>query len=149
MRTFVDNSGRTWTISVNVGSVKRMRDLAKVDLMGETLAVCIGKLSDDPLVLTEALWSILLPQAEKLGISQEEFAEAIGGEVIANATDALMDEIVDFFPGPKRKIMRRILDRTRDAEKQMMDRMEQMVDSPEVQKKIDETIESVLNSATN
>jgi len=33
MRTFSDNAGRTWTVQVNVNAIKRVRDLAKVDLL--------------------------------------------------------------------------------------------------------------------
>lgn len=57
--------------------------------------------------------------AEKLALSAEEFAEAIAGDAISFATDALLEEIVDFFPGPKRKLMRQILDRTKAAEQKM------------------------------
>ena len=32
MRTFRDNVGREWFIDINVGAVKRVRDLAKIDL---------------------------------------------------------------------------------------------------------------------
>ena len=149
MKTFVDNANRTWTVAVNVGAVKRMRDLAKFDLMGNDLARSIGQLSDDPVVLVDVLWAIVFPQAEKLAVSQEEFAEAIAGDAISFATDALLEEIVDFFPGPKRKLMRQILDRTKAAEKKMLERLEEMVNSPEVQKQIDAEVESVLNSAMN
>ena len=147
MKTFVDNANRTWTISVNVGAVKRMRDLAKFDLMGDDLAHSIGQLSDDPVVLVDVLWAIVFPQAEKASVSAEEFAEAIAGDAITFAADALLEEIVDFFPGPKRKLMRQVLDRTKAAEKKMLERLEEMVNSPEVQEQIDEKVESILNSA--
>lgn len=147
MKTFVDNANRTWTISVNVGAVKRMRELAKFDLMGGNIGENIGRLSDDPVLLVDVLWAIVFPQAEKLSIPAEEFAEAIAGDAITFAADALLEEIVDFFPGPKRKLLRQILDRTKEAEKKMLERLEKMVNSPEVQEQIDKNVESILNSA--
>ena len=32
MKTFTDNTGRTWTLSVTVGTIKRVRALCGVDL---------------------------------------------------------------------------------------------------------------------
>ena len=33
MKTFIDNAGRTWTVAVNVDAIKRVRDLADVNLL--------------------------------------------------------------------------------------------------------------------
>ena len=33
MKTFKDNAGRTWTITINVDTVKRVRDLLGEDLL--------------------------------------------------------------------------------------------------------------------
>jgi hypothetical protein len=33
MKTFVDNMGKTWTVTVNVGTIKRVKDLLGINLV--------------------------------------------------------------------------------------------------------------------
>ena len=141
MKTFTDNANRTWTVAVNVGAVKRMRDLLKLDLAGDNLADVIGKLANDPVALVDTLWVILQ------NVSAEAFADAIAGDVITRATEALLEEIVDFFPEPKRRMMRRILELMRSAERQALERLEAMAGSPEMEARLQKEIDSVLTSA--
>lgn len=147
MKTFTDNANRTWTVAVNVGAVKRMRDLLKLDLAGDNLADVIGKLANDPVALVDTLWVILQPQAEAQNVSAEAFADAVAGDVITRATEALLEEIVDFFPEPKRRTMRRILELMRSAERQALERLEAMAGSPEMEARLQKEINSVLTSA--
>ena len=147
MKTFTDNANRTWTVAVNVGAVKRMRDLLKLDLAGDNLADVIGKLANDPVALVDTLWVILQAQAEAQNVSAEAFADAIAGDVITRATEALLEEIVDFFPEPKRRTMRRILELMRSAERQALERLEAMAESPEMEARLQKEIDSVLTSA--
>lgn len=147
MKTFTDNANRTWTVAVNVGAVKRMRDLLKLDLAGDNLADVIGKLANDPVALVDTLWVILQPQVEAQSVSAEAFADAVAGDVITRATEALLEEIVDFFPEPKRRTMRRILELMRSAERQALERLEAMAESPEMEARLQKEIDSVLTSA--
>ncbi len=147
MKTFTDNANRTWTVAVNVGAVKRMRDLLKLDLAGDNLADVIGKLANDPVALVDTLWVILQSQAEAQSVSAEAFADAVAGDVITRATEALLEEIVDFFPEPKRRTMRRILELMRSAERQALERLEAMAESPEMEARLQKEIDSVLTSA--
>jgi len=64
MHTFKDTEGREWQLKLNITAVKRVRDLAGVDLMdtagGETLA----RLAQDPIALVDTLYAICKPQTE-------------------------------------------------------------------------------------
>ena len=90
---------------------------------------------------------ILQPQAEAQSVSAEAFADAVAGDVITRATEALLEEIVDFFPEPKRRTMRRILELMRSAERQALERLEAMAGSPEMEARLQKEIDSVLTSA--
>ncbi len=124
MKSFTDNKGRAWEIVVTVATVKRVRALCKVDLNSiveldknnKPSAELLERLSSDPVLLVDVLYAICKPEADKQGVTDEEFGEAMAGDAIEQATAALLDEIVDFFPSAKRQVMRKILNATRRFE---------------------------------
>ena len=124
MKTFTDNTGRTWTLSVTVGTIKRVRALCGVDLAniitmesGKTPNVgLLERLASDPVLLVDVLFAVCKPEADAKGITDEEFGRAMAGDAIELAATALLDEIIDFFPEAKRKVFRKILDASRRFE---------------------------------
>ena len=121
MKTFTDNKGRTWTLEVTVATVKRVRGLCKVDLNSiveldknnKPSAELLERLSSDPVLLVDVLYAVCKPQADKLGITDEDFGEAMAGDAIEHATTSLLEEVIDFFPEAKRLVMRKILSASR------------------------------------
>lgn len=148
MRTFHDNDGREWIISLNVAAVKRIRDLAKIDVFSGGIQKFLEDVSANPVILVDALYAALLPQAEKRGISGEAFAESIAGDVIEAASDAFLEELVDFFPSARRKILKRILNASREAESEMNRRLAAYVESPGFRESLNAELESVFPSAS-
>lgn len=100
MKTFVDNAGRTWCICINVAAVKRCRALVGVDLYGlvDQEFSGLGKLLSDPVSLVDVLFCLCKDEAEKLGVSDEDFGRAMAGDSIEHASDAFLAEFTDFFP---------------------------------------------------
>jgi len=82
-------------------------------------------------------------QAERNNITDEDFGESMAGEAIGSATEALLDEIVDFFPPRKRKVLRMALDKMEEAEALLMTRAEDLISS----KTAEEIVEEVINAA--
>ena len=125
MKTFTDNTGRTWTLSVTVGTIKRVRALCGVDL-ANIITMESGKNAERrtagtfcvpiPFLLVDVLFAVCKPEADAKGITDEEFGRAMAGDAIELAATALLDEIIDFFPGAKRKVFRKILDASRRFE---------------------------------
>ncbi len=120
MKSFTDNTGRTWTLVVNVATIKRVRALCGVDLNsivevedGKPSAKLLERLSGDPVLLVDVLYAVCRPECEQKGVSDEDFGAAMAGDAVEQATDALLDEIVDFFPAAKRKAFQRILSASR------------------------------------
>lgn len=124
MKSFTDNTGRTWTLSVTVGTIKRVRALCNVDLAGvisiesgaQPKVDLLERLGSDPVLLVDVLYAVCKPEADAKGVSDEEFGQAMSGDAIEMATTALLDEVIDFFPETKRKVFRKILDATRRFE---------------------------------
>ncbi|OHB56829.1 MAG: hypothetical protein A2Y07_06875 [Planctomycetes bacterium GWF2_50_10] len=99
MKTFQDSAGRTWTISMTVDSVKRVRDLMKINLIEPESGdpPLLTRLGMDDLLMLDVIYCLIQPQAEQLNISDTDFAKALGGDAVLSAINAFYEEMVDFF----------------------------------------------------
>ena len=99
MRQFVDCGGNTWLIQLNVDTIKRVRDLIKVDLTDVAAGdpPLIVRLGTDVILLCDVLFAVCAAQASKAGVTDEEFGRAMGGDALLAGSTALMEELTDFF----------------------------------------------------
>lgn len=130
MKSFKDNNGREWLLAIDVNVAKRVRDLAKFDL----LSLEIEKLSADAVTLVDVLFAVCKPQADAAKITDEQFAAAIVGDVVADAADALMEAIADFFPKSRRNLLMSVVEKTRAAERAAIPMLQQEIDKVDVEK---------------
>lgn len=113
MKTFTDKKNRKWELELNVGSARRVKDETGVNMLnllslesnGRASTEPLEKLIDDPFALVNVLCVLCRKQAEKENISDEEFAEIFDADVIEAATNALIEEIINFSPAAKRKAL--------------------------------------------
>jgi len=106
MHAFTDAEKRCWEIVIHVGALKRVRDLAGVDLMDVAGGDLLDRLIDDPVLLVNVLYVLVKPQADAKAVSDEDFGRAMVGGVLDAAAEALMKELLDFFPrGPHARAM--------------------------------------------
>lgn len=156
MKTFTDNTGRTWTLSVTVGTIKRVRALCGVDLAsiitmesGKTPNVgLLERLAADPVLLVDVLFAVCKPEADAKGITDEEFGRAMAGDAIELAATALLDEIIDFFPEAKRKVFRKILDASRRFEARSKQALMELLEDPAFDEKIDQALDRLTISSS-
>jgi len=159
MKTFADNTGRTWEVCVNVHTVKAVRAVLDVDL---TQAIQIGdteknlntslidRLTDDPILLVDVLYVICREQAERLNVSDVQFGESLAGQAIADATKALLDEIVDFFPDAgRRRIGRLLLDGMTTMQRTADEKLEKMLDAPDFMIALNTRLATLSGAVTN
>ena len=110
MQTFRDNAGRTWAVSVDVAAIKRVRALAGFDLLSIMDGKAADRLIADPVLLCDVLCAVCRPEAERLGVTDEDFGRAMAGDAIDHATQALLEELVSFRPNPRdRKRLRKFV----------------------------------------
>ena len=155
MKSFTDNTGRTWTLSVTVGTIKRVRALCNVDLAGvisiesgaQPKVDLLERLGSDPVLLVDVLYAVCKPEADAKGVTDEEFGQAMSGDTIEMATTALLDEVIDFFPETKRKVFRKILDATRRFESRGKKALQTLLDDPALDGKIDAALEQLTTSS--
>lgn len=130
MKHFKDTAGREWEINLTVTSVKRIRDRAGLDLMDmtEDESNAMIRLSSDPILLGDVIYAACQTQADRRGISSEEFGESLAGDVIDDATTAFIDALTDFFPNPRRRaILKRAAGMLKDLEGETLDKAEKMM----------------------
>jgi hypothetical protein len=58
MKTFVDNSGKTWTVTVNVGTVKKVKDLLGINLIEAITGDLIEKVETDICLFVDILYVV-------------------------------------------------------------------------------------------
>lgn len=99
MRSFTDNAGRTWTVALNIGAVKRVKGLLSVDLLAMLKGdpPLITQLGTDVVLLCDVIFAILKPQADEAGVTDEQFGAALSGDAILSARRAFYEELADFF----------------------------------------------------
>lgn len=92
MKYFKDDKGDSWGVDLTVGSLLRVKTALGFDLIDKPDSV-----PNDIASLVDILWVILEPQITAKGISQEAFAERLGGEALEAGIDAFMEEWAGFF----------------------------------------------------
>ncbi len=146
MKTFADNSGRIWTIAVNVDTIKRVRGLLDVDLLDVVEEKLIEKLIRDPVLLCDVVYAVCKPEADARGVSDEDFGRSMAGDAIEYATKALLEELVDFSPSPRdRTNLGRVLETTW----QVMDRARDVIETRLKSVDVESVVEQALKAAGN
>ena len=151
MKSFTDNLGRAWTLVVNVAAIKRVRALCGVDLNsiievedGKPTTKLLERLSTDPVLLVDVLYAVCKSECDSKNVTDEDFGAAMAGDAIENATAALLDEVVDFFPAAKRLAFRRILSASRRFEEAARKRLQTVLEDG----KFEENLASELERLT-
>jgi hypothetical protein len=131
MHTFADTLGRTWYVAINVATIRRVRAALDVDLyqLVDDGMQELGKLVSDPVRLADVLYVLCKEDADAKSISDEDFGRALGGDAITSAAEALVEELVDFFPDERsRAALRRVIAAGRQVRTKLLDHAETMLD---------------------
>ena len=136
MKTFVDNAGRTWTVAINVDAIKRVRALADVNLLEVIEGKLLERLIGDPVLLCDVIYSVCKPEADAKTITDVDFGRAMAGDAIDGATTALLEELVDFFPQGRRRVLAKALAKLRKFETAALNAVELRLDSPELERRL-------------
>ena len=136
MKTFADATGRDWTIEVNVQTVKRVRGLLNVDLMDALGGDLIERLLGDPVLLCDVVYCLCKPQADDIGITDEDFGRAMRGDAIGSATEALLEELVDFFPPEKRVLLKKALGKLERFQEAAIELAHKRLDDPALEARL-------------
>ena len=154
MKVFKDSNGQDWQIILNVLQMKRVRAALGIDLVnvitldkdGAVKVDLIDRIANDPCLLVDILWVIVEGQARAIGVTDEQFGSALVGDAIERATAAFLDELVDFFPGARRLFLKKAVDLARKYAGEWTTVLAKALESPELEKKIAESMSSSPSS---
>lgn len=147
MHRFTDNQKRTWIIDINVDAIKRVRSLCNIDLLEAIDGKIIDRLVSDPILLCDCIYSVCKPQADEQKITDEDFGRGMAGDCLEQATQALLEDLVDFFPLRRRQILTQALGKMRIVEARAMDLAEKRLMGPELDLEIDALLAKVGKSS--
>jgi hypothetical protein len=142
MKTFTDTAGRTWTVALTIDAAKRVKSLLDVNLLELEAGdpPLLTRLGTDVILLCDVIFALVKPQADAAGVSDQEFAAALGGDVVLSAQTAFYEELVDFF----RKLGRGDLAKAVDAQRRMIDlavaRIETRLDKLDLEAAVESTL---------
>ena len=136
-----DLHGRTWPITLTVGTLKRLRDTLSLDLLNKPQS--LEKVADDPEQMVDVLYVVLKPRLDEAEISDIEFGESLTGESIGQGWHLLLEALVSFSQCHpiKHRAMLKARERMAAVETRMMDKVDQYIDDPRVDEAIDREIE--------
>lgn len=150
MPNFTDTAGRRWNLALSVGTVKRVRDLAGVDLLAVLdKPQSLIDLAGDPVRFVDVLYVVIKPQADQVGISDESFGESLDGETVEAATDAFLEALVDFFPGARKTTLKRVLDRAKSTARSAEAALTKALDDGTIDQAISEALAGVGTPSSN
>jgi hypothetical protein len=104
--TFTDGMGTVWALSIAVPHLKPLKgfglDLGKAGRSGKDLAEAIAAAFEaEPANLVSCLWELCAPQAEKLGLTPEQFGIRFDGPTLWAAVEALGEAVINFSQRPQ------------------------------------------------
>jgi hypothetical protein len=142
MHTFTDTQGRIWTIAITIDAVKRVRALTGTDLLAVAGGDLLERLSSDPVLLADVLYAVVKPEADAQQVSDADFGRALAGDAIGAATTALLQDVVDFFPAPKRALLAKALGKLQDVQAMALAAASARVDALDSTSLVDQALRS-------
>jgi len=145
MKTFIDNAGRTWTVSINVDTVKRVRDLAQVNLLEVIEGKLLNRLIGDPVLLCDVIYIVCKPEADAKNIADVDFGRAMAGDSIDSATTALLEGLVGFFQQGRRQVLTKVITKLRKFEKPALHAVETRLESSALERQMQAALAELEN----
>ena len=145
MQTFTDKNGECWSVELNVGTARKVLADTGVDLINvldfdekKQEKNVLEKLADDPQLLVDVLFSLCSVQVKERNLDDFAFATLFSGETVLQATECLMEEIINFSPPVRQKVLRKIHQTGKDLMGKMEEEVDKALASPEFTKIIEE-----------
>ena len=99
--SFKDTEGREWNLAITIATVRRVRKDLDVDLLNKDMAAVLETVVCDPVMLCDVLFLIVEKEAQRLGVNDEAFGEAMGGDALEEGAKAFLGALGDFTPNPR------------------------------------------------
>ena len=146
MKTFTDAAGRTWTLTLTLGTAMKVKAKLDIDLLQPEAGdpPLLTRLGTDEMLLGEVLCAMLEGQFETHKVSDDDVRAGFDGQTLLAAQKAFYEELIGFFRSRGRN------DRAKAVAKQMamidaaVTAIETRIDGID----IDETIRGAMSGAS-
>jgi len=147
MHSFTDRQGQSWNLDLNISSAKQVRAATEVDLLNVDDGRLFAGVLTDSAKLADVLFVLCQAQAAERNISDEAFGRALAGDSIEAAADALLAEIIAFYPGHKRAALTAALAKMRSLETRMVNAAMDKLNCPETDARLDALVAGIFDRA--
>lgn len=130
MAEFTDAANRKWQVAITVSTIKRVKELTGINL-GTVLQdemAGLRELTNDIVKTIDVTYAICKPQADALGINDEQFGESLVGASIEDCTNAVLEALVDFFPSRQAKMLKLITRKSHELQDRLAEIVEKAID---------------------
>jgi len=99
MKTFTDAAGRTWTLTLTLGTAMRVKAVLDIDLLQPEAGdpPLLTRLGTDEMLLGEVLCALLEGQFETHKVTADDVRAAFDGQTLLAAQKAFYEELIGFF----------------------------------------------------
>lgn len=155
MKSFTDKNGKCWDLELNVGAAIRLKSRLDFDLeniitldkqQNPDDVSLLEKISGDAIFLFNIIYVLCEKQCNEAKISQEDFAECFDADTIESATDALVDEIINFSRPAKRKVLMQLRRISQEFSEKAGKKLDEMLTDPAFQQAIEEEIQKTITT---
>lgn len=115
MKTFTDAAGRTWTLSLTLGTAMAVKAKLEIDLLQPEAGdpPLLARLGTDEMLLGQVLCALLESQFQSHKLTEEQVQAGFDGQTLLAAQKAFYEELIGFFRSRGRN------DRAKAVAKQM------------------------------
>lgn len=145
---------RRWDVEINLGSVIKIQKTLAVDIMraldvdakGNLKTDVLDQLRTDPALLVDVLFLCCERQAAERGVNAENFGSLfVSGKMIEDATNALLQGILNIQPPKKKEIFTQILEMEERLKNSIFEEGEKILKDPTSRKMIEAEMKKVLS----
>lgn len=144
MAAFKDNAGRAWELRITPAGIRRTKTLVDVNL-GTLLANQMQPLSElvsDPIALIDVVYCLCKPQADAIGVTDEQFGEGLVGDGLEAAVDAFLEALSDFFPSRQGRVLKTLFRKMREEQTTLAMELEKQIESLTFTSSVSNSLES-------
>ena len=144
-----DTKGREWSFRFTALTVRDLAASTKLDtksLTGEnSLLVQIGQ---DEALLLQCLWITIKPQADKLGVTEEEWLESLDNDGLQAATEEWMQAYINFSHPARRDLLSRTMVATKRKMTRATRELETLLAGDDIDQVINREVDKALSQSS-
>jgi hypothetical protein len=107
----------------------------------------LAELMRDTVAVIDVIYVLCKDEADKAGVSDEDFGRAMFGDALAHAKDAFLEELTDFFEDRRiRESLRKVLSLSRSLQDQMMEQMTEQMEKIDMDAEVRKLSESLRSA---